>query len=280
MIVFKRAQHIIEELAKKRQNGFSVAFLPTMGALHSGHISLLNKAIAPNTIVVSSIFVNPTQFNDAKDFEKYPKTIDQDIYALEKAGCDILFLPSVEEIYPNGFRQNKEYDLGYLDTVLEGAFRPGHYQGVCQVVERLLSIVNPTTLLLGQKDYQQCMVLTKLVSIINMQTKIVIVDTLREKDGLAMSSRNIRLTFQDREKAPMIYQTLVSIKQQIKLGNLNESKKQAFNNLSTQGFKIDYVEIADAHTLQTISEWNGVTSLVILIAAFVSDVRLIDNILV
>lgn len=280
MILFNQVQQLMAELTNRRRKGLSISFVPTMGALHQGHISLLEKVKATNTVIVSSIFVNPTQFNEAGDFEKYPKTIDKDVYKLEKAGCDILFLPSVKEMYPNGSIQHKEYNLGYLDTVLEGASRPGHFQGVCQVMERLLGIVQPDRLILGQKDYQQCMVITKLVSLTETPIEILIGDTLREHDGVAMSSRNLRLSENARSKAPLIYETLVWIKQQIKAGNLQSIKKQAAINLNAGGFKTDYVEIANAASLKIIDEWEGNTALVILIAAFIDDVRLIDNILV
>ena len=280
MILFNQVQQLMAELTNRRRKGLSIAFVPTMGALHQGHISLLEKVKATNTVIVSSIFVNPTQFNEAGDFEKYPKTIDKDVYKLEKAGCDILFLPSVKEMYPNGSIQHKEYNLGYLDTVLEGASRPGHFQGVCQVMERLLGIVQPDRLVLGQKDYQQCMVITKLVSLTETPIEILIGDTLREHDGVAMSSRNLRLSEDARSKAPLIYETLVWIKQQIKTGNLQSIKKQAADNLNAGGFKTDYVEIANAASLKIVDKWEGNTALVILIAAFIDDVRLIDNILV
>ena len=280
MILFNQVQQLMAELTNRRRKGLSIAFVPTMGALHQGHISLLEKVKATNTVIVSSIFVNPTQFNEAGDFEKYPKTIDKDVYKLEKAGCDILFLPSVKEMYPNGSIQHKEYNLGYLDTVLEGASRPGHFQGVCQVMERLLGIVQPDRLVLGQKDYQQCMVITKLVSLTETPIEILIGDTLREHYGVAMSSRNLRLSEDARSKAPLIYETLVWIKQQIKTGNLQSIKKQAADNLNAGGFKTDYVEIANAASLKIVDEWEGNTALVILIAAFIDDIRLIDNILV
>lgn len=279
MILYNQIQQLMAELTNRRRKGFSIAFVPTMGALHQGHISLLEKVKATNTIIVSSIFVNPTQFNEAGDFEKYPKTIDKDVYKLEKAGCDILFLPTVKEMYPNGIIQHKEYNLGYLDTVLEGASRPGHFKGVCQVMERLLSIVQPDRLVLGQKDYQQCMVITKLVLLSETPIEILIGDTLREYDGVAMSSRNLRLSEDARSKAPLIYKTLVWIKQQIKTGNLQSIKKQAADNLNAGGFKTDYVEIANAASLMIVDEWEGNTALVILIAAFIDDVRLIDNML-
>lgn len=280
MIVFKHVHHLMAELNNQRRKGFSIAFVPTMGALHQGHISLLEKATAANTVIVSSIFVNPTQFNEAGDFEKYPKTIDMDVYSLEKAGCDIVFLPSLKEMYPNGSILHKTYNLGYLDKLLEGASRPGHFQGVCQVMERLLGIVQPASLVLGQKDYQQCMVISKLVSLTGTPIEIVIGETLREQDGLAMSSRNLRLSDDGRIKAPLIYETLTWIKQQIKPGNLQSIKKQAADNLNARGFKTDYVEIANAASLQIVDEWDGQSALVILIAAFIDDIRLIDNLLV
>ena len=280
MIIFKQVQHLLAELNNQRKKGFSIAFVPTMGALHRGHISLLEKAKSANNIIVSSIFVNPTQFNEPEDFEKYPKTIDKDVYMLEKAGCNILFLPSVKEMYPNENILHKQYNLGYLDTLLEGASRPGHFQGVCQVMERLLGIVQPDRLVLGQKDYQQCMVISKLVSLLGTPIEILIGETLRQEDGLAMSSRNLRLSNEARIKAPLIYETLVWIKQQIKAGNLQTIKKQASENLNERGFKTDYVEIANAANLQIVEEWDGQSALIILIAAFIDDIRLIDNLLV
>ena len=280
MIVFKQVQDLMAELNNYRSNGFSIAFVPTMGALHQGHISLLEKAHALNTVIVASIFVNPTQFNEAMDFNKYPKTIEHDVYKLEKAGCDLLFLPSVMEMYPDGSMLHKTYELGYLDNLLEGSSRPGHFQGVCQVMERLLSIVEPDRLVLGQKDYQQCMVISKLVSLSGTPIEILIGDTLRETDGLAMSSRNLRLSYEARTKAPLIYETLVWIKQQLKPGNLKSIKKQATNNLNAGGFKTDYVEIANANSLQIVDEWDGQSALVILVAAFIDEIRLIDNLLV
>ena len=280
MIVFKQAQDLMAELNNYRSKGFSIAFVPTMGALHQGHISLLEKAHALNTVIVTSIFVNPTQFNEAMDFNKYPKSIEHDVYKLEKAGCDLLFLPSVMEMYPDASMLHKTYELGYLDNLLEGASRPGHFLGVCQVMERLLSIVEPDRLVLGQKDYQQCMVISKLVSLSGTPIEILIGDTLREPDGLAMSSRNLRLSYEARIKAPLIYETLVWIKQQLKPGNLKSIKKQAANNLNAGGFITDYVEIANSNSLQIVNEWDGQSALVILVAAFIDEIRLIDNLLV
>jgi len=221
--------------------------------------------------------VNPTQFNNSKDLEKYPVTLESDIDALESAGCDVLFLPDKQEVYPVGMTGLATYELGYLETVLEGKYRPGHFQGVCQVVDRLLKMVRPGFLFLGQKDYQQCMVITKLVELTGASTSIIICPTLREKDGLAMSSRNMRLNETERSKAVCIYDTLCFIKQELKPGYLEDLKERAAQYLAAEGFKVDYVEIANAANLQIQAEWDGKTPLVALIAAYLNEVRLIDN---
>ena len=280
MIIYKRHQPLLTHLSFLKNKGKKIIFIPTMGALHQGHISLLQNKIEADNIIVSSIFVNPTQFNNSKDFEKYPSSVEKDIYELEKAGTNILFLPSVEEIYPGGTMQKYHYDLGYLETILEGIYRPGHFQGVCQVVERLIQIVEPDVLILGQKDYQQCMVINKLINIIGVPVKIIVGETTREKDGLAMSSRNVRLGDTDREKAVLIYKTMLDIKQKIKQGSLMAIKTNAVKALTTAGFTVDYVEIANAETLEIVEKWNNNTRLVILIAAFINGVRLIDNLVV
>jgi pantoate--beta-alanine ligase len=281
MILFKRAKDLREHLESQRKQGRKTGFAPTMGALHEGHISLLQAAKKENDISVVSIFVNPTQFNDPKDFEKYPVTIEKDIRLLEEAGCDILFLPSVEEIYPGGQMLKKKYELGYLESLLEGKFRPGHFQGVCQVVHRLLEIVIPDNLYMGQKDYQQCMVVKKLLEITGLENSIQlqISPTLREPGGLAMSSRNVRLSPEERGAAIAIFQALDQIRTDLKPGNVTSLKEQASGKLSAQGFRVDYVEIADANTLQPCENWDGNGKLVALAAAFLGDVRLIDNLL-
>jgi len=279
MILFKKAGDINNFLIKNRKQGNTAGFIPTMGALHRGHISLLQKAKQTETISVCSIFVNPTQFNDSKDFENYPSTIEKDIDQLEKAGCDVLFLPAVTEMYPGGIKNTKHYDLGYLETVLEGKYRPGHFQGVCQVVHRLLDIIPAEKLYLGQKDYQQCMVIKKLVELENIKTTISICPTLREPDGLAMSSRNLRLPEKNRKKAVKLFDTLSYLKDHIKPGNSEDLLRNLLQNLTTEGFKVDYLEIANADTLALSTDWDGKTALVALIAAFLDDVRLIDNML-
>lgn len=281
MILFKKAADLCKWVDAQQEKGNSIAFVPTMGALHAGHISLLEIAKKNNPITVSSIFVNPTQFNDPKDYEKYPITVEKDIAMLEAAGCDVLFLPSVKEMYPSGQKATQHYDLGYLETVLEGTFRPGHFQGVCMVVHRLLEIVQPDNLYLGQKDYQQCMVIAKLVELIHpdRSIKVNICPTLREANGLAMSSRNLRLSEKERTTATAIYKSLNILKENLQPGMLFSLKQKAQSVLEEAGFRIDYVEIADAGNLSLVNEYDGKQKLVALIAAFMNEVRLIDNML-
>jgi pantoate--beta-alanine ligase len=279
MILFKKATDLRNYLDAQTKEGKTIGFIPTMGALHHGHISLAETSKMENDITVSSIFVNPTQFNDKKDFEKYPFTIEKDIQLLEEAGCDVLFLPSVAEMYPGGLAAKKHYELGHLETLLEGKYRPGHFQGVCMIVESLLKIVQPHTLYVGQKDYQQCMVITKLVELIGMKdrVKVNISPTLREPGGLAMSSRNMRLNEEEKKTATSIYKTLCFIKDNLQPGEVNGLEENAKAILAEKNFKIDYVEIADADSLQPVDRWDGRQKLVALVAVFLNDVRLIDN---
>ena len=279
MILFKKATDINAYLLKRREKGNSIGFIPTMGALHPGHISLLNTSKKSDSISVCSIFVNPAQFNDAKDFDNYPSTIEKDVDALEKAGCDVLFLPTLTEIYPDGTAYIEKYELGYLETVLEGKYRPGHFQGVCMVVDRLLNIIAANELYIGQKDYQQCMVIKKLIKLKQIKTHINICPTLRETDGLAMSSRNVRLADRDRKQALKIFETLLFIKNNLNPGDLKRLKQLSVQNLKDAGFTVDYVEIANAGNLKIIDDWDGNTKLVAVAAAFLGNVRLIDNML-
>jgi pantoate--beta-alanine ligase len=207
MIIFKTAADINNYL-KDVSTSETIGFVPTMGALHEGHLSLIRKAKANKHYTVCSIFVNPTQFNDKNDFEKYPSTIDNDIAFLIENECDVLFLPSVEEIYPEGMEIAQHFELGHLNSILEGRFRKGHFNGVAQVVSRLLQIVQPQHLYLGQKDFQQCMVIKRLLETDGKEHEIQlhICPTLREQDGLAMSSRNTRLNNAQRKLAGVIYQ--------------------------------------------------------------------------
>lgn len=252
-----------------------------MGALHQGHISLLEASRQANDVTVSSIFVNPTQFNDPADFANYPITLEQDIDMLEAAGCDLLFLPAVDEIYPDGLETSYHYDLGYLETVLEGKYRPGHYQGVCRVVHRLLDIVKPGRLYLGQKDYQQCMVIQRLLELAGLSeaVHIIICPTLREPGGLAMSSRNRRLNAAEREKAAHISRALTQLKERLRPGPTAPLLENATALLEKEGLQPDYVAIADARDLSPVYNWDGKQKTVALVAAFLGEVRLIDNML-
>jgi pantoate--beta-alanine ligase len=279
MIIFHATGPLSTHLNLQLKKGLTIGFVPTMGALHQGHISLIEQSKEQAQLTVCSIFVNPTQFNNKADFDKYPNTLTNDIELLLKAGCDVLFVPSVDELYPDGLPVPGHYELGFLETVLEGYYRPGHFQGVCQVMDRLLTIVHPHHLFMGMKDYQQCMVVRKLIELKQWQHQIQFhaCPTLREKDGLAMSSRNLRLTPEQRAKAGTIYETLFMLKENLQPGSLISLKQSAITHLQNCGLKVDYVEIADALTLELRDEWNGKNKITALIAAFIGDVRLIDN---
>jgi pantoate--beta-alanine ligase len=280
MILFRSIDALQKHLNKQKTNNLSVGFVPTMGALHHGHLSLIGMSKAKCDITVCSIFVNPTQFNDSKDFDKYPITIENDIRLLEQAQCDILFLPSANVIYPNGTALTTHYQLGFLETILEGKFRHNHFQGVCQVVHRLLDIVAPQVLFLGQKDYQQCMVIQQLIALTGIKTQLIIGATLRESAGLAMSSRNMRLSDDDKQKATIIYQSLQYIKQQCNHQLPIALTEKIREQLLLNGFeKVDYVAICNANNLEPVTEINTTTPKVALVAAFLNGVRLIDNLL-
>jgi pantoate--beta-alanine ligase len=279
MLIITEAAALSLHIKTLKSENKTIGLVPTMGALHQGHISLIDIAKMHCDVVVCSIFVNPTQFNNASDFEKYPITIAQDKLLLAAAHCDILFLPSVNEIYKNGTINLKQYDLGFIETVYDGAFRPGHFQGVCNVVEHLFRIVTPHQAFFGLKDYQQCMVITKLVQLMGwqQQLQLQLCNTLREKDGLAMSSRNMRLSAAARKIAPIVYKTMEYIKQNIQTGDLKNLLSNAHKMLTNQGLQPDYIDIADALTLAPVNNWDGKQKIVCLVAAFLTDVRLIDN---
>jgi pantoate--beta-alanine ligase len=275
MILFKQAKALTAYLTEQREKKRTIGFVPTMGALHDGHFSLLRQAKNETQLTVCSIFVNPTQFNNPDDYKKYPVTIEKDMELLIQHGCDVLFLPSVEEIYPAGYT-TKTYDLGELETVLEGKFRPGHFQGVCQVVDRLLELISPSRLYLGQKDFQQCQVIQRLLSLTGRTgIELRIAPTIREKDGLAMSSRNLRLNSEQRALAPALYAELSHSKKELPIKPLADIKVEAIRHLTTKGFRVDYFEIADARSLAPAAD--TAKPLVALVAAFLDDIRLIDN---
>ena len=276
MILFKRAADLAVWLEKQRSSGKRIGFVPTMGALHDGHISLITISKRSTDWKVCSIFVNPTQFNDPADFTKYPITLEKDIPMLEQAGVDVLFLPAVGEMYPDGTRGLETYDLGPLETLLEGKYRPGHFQGVAQVMRRLLEKVRPDDLFMGSKDYQQCMVVQRLLGIMGLPAKLHRCPIIREADGLAMSSRNVRLSPEQRANATAIFRALTAIKTGFSAQPFPTLIDNANHILEAAGFRIDYVSIADAQTLEAVPgpSPNGTVAL---IAAFQGDVRLIDN---
>ena len=240
MRLFKHAEDLQKYLKTNLNSSETIGFVPTMGALHQGHLSLLAKSKELSGITICSIFVNPVQFNNPSDFKKYPKTIENDILLLEEYGCDILFLPSENEIYPDENSRNKHYELGDLEKILEGKFRPGHFQGVCLVVDRLLSIVAPDIIFIGQKDFQQCLVIQRLIELTGRKTKVTICPIVRESSGLAMSSRNLRLNEEQKNKASLLHATLIFIRDGLTIRNFSSLKNEAHSNLEKNGFRLEY----------------------------------------
>lgn len=275
----REIQNHLLEINSLQKN--TVGFVPTMGALHEGHISLINAAKQQSDITVASIFVNPTQFNEKKDYDKYPIQLDKDLEMLLQAGCDIVFAPTVEEIYPNGDLEKTDVPLGFIGKTLDAAHRIGHFEGVLQVVKRLLDIVQPDLLFLGQKDYQQCMVLTRLVEHYHLPVKIVICDTLRENDGLAMSSRNMRLTPEERKVAPKLSQAIFFVKDNISQFAIPELIQQQLDILQEEPLiKVEYLIVVNGKTLEPITTYEQDMPLTVLIAAKVGEIRLIDNVII
>ncbi|MCC8410558.1 pantoate--beta-alanine ligase [Mucilaginibacter sp. UR6-1] len=267
-------QQLSQYLQAERSTGATIGFVPTMGALHRGHITLIERARQECDIVVCSIFVNPTQFNDPKDLEKYPRPIEADIEKLEQAGCDVLFNPPVNEMYAGNEQWHLE--IGELEHLLEGAFRPGHYQGVTQVVFKLFDIVKPDKAFFGQKDYQQFMVVNRMVELLKLPVKLVMCPIERESDGLAMSSRNVHLTPADRGHALVLSRTLQQVKNEFGAADIFTLKEQAVTAINREpGVELDYFEIVDGVTLH-VADQNS-KSVVALVAAKVGNTRLIDN---
>ena len=283
MIVFKTSAELRNYIDSQRNLGRSIGFIPTMGALHKGHISLINSARQSQKLTICSIFVNPAQFNDKQDFDKYPHAIADDIVLLSAAGCDVLFLPTLQEIYPNGPENAQEYHFGFLETVFEGAQRPGHFNGVGKVVAILLNMVQPDALYMGSKDYQQCAVVKNLCKQMGLADKIEFVacPTQREADGLAMSSRNRRLNEPQRALAAIIYQCLVSIQSKSILNSpFAIVAKECADLMKAKKIEPEYIAIADADSLKPLSEFDPNKKMVALIAAKVGNVRLIDNMII
>jgi len=273
--IFTTKHSLQQFLQKIRDTNKTFGFVPTMGALHAGHLSLIEQARQNNDEVVCSIFVNPRQFNDPKDLEKYPRTIEADIRMLEKGNCDILFNPPVSEIYDGN--EKWHLNIGEAEHLLEGKVRPGHYQGVTQVVYKLFNIVKPDTAYFGQKDYQQFMIISHMVKQLHLPVKLVMCPILREADGLAMSSRNVHLTAEDRQRALILSKTLNWVKDNFSRDNLAGLKQEADRMISNEpGVEPDYFEIADADTLHPATEHSK--SIIALVAAKVGKTRLIDNV--
>ena len=284
MLVITTIQAITNHILKLRKEGKTVGFVPTMGALHTGHISLINRAKRECDVVVCSVFVNPTQFNDPLDFEKYPNTLLADQEKLIKAKCHILFLPTVAEMYPQGTTQSTKIDFGYLAQTLEGEFRPGHFDGMAQIVKLLLLAVCPTHLYMGQKDYQQAMICRLLIKTLKLKIALIVCPIKREPDGLAMSSRNVRLSADARQRAVEIIKTLKAIKRwtaKAKIGGstvMAAIEKRAAEKMDAfPEFEVEYIAIRNATTLKPIKILNFDTTAVALIAARIEGVRLIDN---
>jgi pantoate--beta-alanine ligase len=276
--IFTTKNQLQEYLIAVRADGKTTGFVPTMGALHQGHLSLLQQARQKTDVSVCSIFVNPTQFNDPKDLDKYPRPIATDMEKLQQAGCDVLFNPPVTEMYAGD--EHWHLDIGELEHLLEGEFRPGHYQGVMQVVYKLFDIVKPDMAFFGQKDYQQFMVISRMVAQLNLPVQLVMCPIERETDGLAMSSRNIHLTPDDRLHALILSRALHAAKAGFDQGkSLSDINQQATASIGQEpGVQLEYFELADGETLRPAKADSG--KIVALVAAKVGATRLIDNVII
>ena len=258
--------------------GKTIGFVPTMGALHEGHLTLIRQAANENDFVVVSIFVNPIQFNNPEDLAKYPRTLDDDLQKLEGSGCILVFAPSAEEMYPEP--DLTEFDFGQLDKVMEGKFRPGHFNGVAIVVKRLFEIVTPTKAYFGEKDFQQLTILKKMVEMLQIPVNIVSCPIVREPDGLAMSSRNARLTSEERAEAPIIHKALSGVKENYSWFIPDGVKQLVRGEIAENHlFRVEYVDVVDAETLLPFEDWMDVEHAVVCVAAYIGSVRLIDNII-
>lgn len=265
------------ELDVLRNDGKTIGLVPTMGALHAGHASLVKRAVAENDVVVVSDFVNPTQFNDKNDLLKYPRTLDADCKLLEECGATFVFAPSVEEIYPEP--DTRQFSYAPLDTVMEGKYRPGHFNGVCQIVSKLFLIVEPTRAYFGEKDFQQLAIIREMVRKYPFNLQIVGCPIVRESDGLALSSRNVRLSVIQRTQALQISKTLFASVEYGKSHTLAETKAFVEKCIDeAEGLRLEYFEVVDGNTLQAISAWDESSYIVGCITVFCGDVRLIDNI--
>lgn len=278
MLLFTQIAPLRAYLNARKQLGHKIGFVPTMGALHPGHLSLVQLSKSQTDLTVCSIFVNPTQFNNAEDLAKYPRTIENDMYLLEQAGCDVLFHPDAAEMYPNGMKVEAVH-WGAVTHSLEGFFRPGHFDGVIAIVKRLFEVVEPHTAFFGSKDYQQCAVVNRMCAEFKIPVQLVLGQTLREKDGLAMSSRNTRLSEYERTEALWISKALFGIREGKSRFEPAQLLEQAGEIVGQSPLlKVEYLSIVDAETLEEARQWWPGRKYVALIAAWCGNVRLIDNI--
>ena len=277
MKVIHTIKDLQAELTVLRAQGKKVGLVPTMGALHAGHASLVKRSVSENGVTVVSVFVNPTQFNDKNDLAKYPRTLDADCRLLEDCGAAFAFAPSVEEMYPQP--DTREFSYAPLDTVMEGAFRPGHFNGVCQIVSKLFDAVQPDRAYFGEKDFQQLAIIREMVRQMDYKLEIVGCPIVREEDGLALSSRNKRLSAQERENALNISQTLFKSRTFAASHTVSETQKMVEEAIeAAPGLRLEYFEIVDGNTLQKVSSWEDSQYVVGCITVFCGEVRLIDNI--
>lgn len=275
MKTFTTKQLVHQHLLELKAAGKSIGFVATMGALHQGHLSLIQLAKQQNDLVVCSIFVNPTQFNDPKDLEKYPRTLEADSQLLKDAGCDVLLAPGVNEMYDDN--EQWHLNIGETEHLLEGEFRPGHYQGVTQVVYKLFNIIPADRAYFGQKDYQQFLIISKMVNMLKMPVNLVMCPIMREADGLAMSSRNVHLSADDRQHALVLSRTLNHIKHKFTPDSIAALKQEAAQLINAEpGVALEYFEIADGETLHQATPKSK--TIVALVAAKVGKTRLIDNV--
>lgn len=277
MKVVNTVQELKAELAAFRSEGKKIGLVPTMGALHAGHASLVGRSVKENDVTVVSVFVNPTQFNDKKDLETYPRTLEADCRLLESMGADIVFAPSAEEVYPEP--DTRTFSYPPTDTVMEGAFRPGHFNGVCQIVSKLFSYVEPDKAYFGEKDFQQIAVIRAMVKQLNIPVTINACPIVREGDGLALSSRNTRLTPEQRQKAPLIARTLKESTTFVPGKSVQEVIDYVVNTINSDPvMEVEYYEIVDGNTLESIKNWSDTDYPVGCITVYCGEVRLIDNI--
>lgn len=277
MRVVKTISELKSLISGYKQENKTVGLVPTMGALHAGHKSLVDRARKENDIVVVSVFVNPTQFNNKQDLATYPRTEERDCALLEAAGCDVVFMPAVEEVYPEP--DNRQFDLGAVAEVMEGAHRPGHFNGVAQIVSKLFGFVEPDRAYFGEKDFQQIAVIRKMVQLEGFKLQIVACPIKREDDGLALSSRNVRLTAEQRQLAPNIYRVLKESCNFAKSHTVAETEKFVADSLNAlPQMEVEYYSIVDALTMQPVSDWADADSITGCITVYCGEVRLIDNI--